>query len=116
MNKKGFTLVELLAVIVLIAIIASITTVIIKNVLKDSKNELTDLQKKYIEDAAEQYYIREGMSKNVNCVNVSELLEKDYFNSVEIKNPKNEDNMTGSVKIVENANQYSYEYQDSLCE
>lgn len=116
MNKKGFTLVELLAVIVLIAIIASITTVIIKNVLKDSKSELTNIQKKYIEEAAEQYYIREGMSKNINCVNVSELLEKHYFNAEEIKNPKNEENMIGSVRIIENANQYSYEYQNNLCE
>lgn len=114
--NKGFTLVELLSIIVLIAILSSITTVVIKNVLKDSKSELTVLQKKYIEEAAEQYYIREGMNKNVTCVNISELLEKEYFNAEEIKSPKDEENMTGSVKIIESANQYSYEYQDSLCE
>lgn len=114
--NKGFTLVELLAIIVLIAILSSIATVVIKNVLKDSKTELTEIQKKYIEEAAEQYYIREGMNKNVTCVSVSELLEKEYFNAEEIKSPKTEENMTGSVKIIENANQYSYEYQDNPCE
>ncbi len=114
--NKGFTLIELLAVIIVIAVILSISTIVMKNVLKDSKTELTEIQKKNIEDAAEQYYIREGMNKNVTCVNVSELIEKEYFTKDEIKNPKDSENMTGSVKIIETANQYSYEYQDILCE
>lgn len=37
MNKKGFTLVELLAVIVIIAVIALITTPIVLNVIQNSK-------------------------------------------------------------------------------
>lgn len=114
--NKGFTLVELLAVIVIIAVIVSITTVTVKDVLKKSKSDLTDIQKKNIEDAAEQYYLREGMTKNITCVNVSELLEKKYFDATKIKNPEDSEDMTGSVKITEEANHYTYKYQDTLCE
>ncbi len=118
MNKKGFTLIELLAVIVLISIIYSIATVLVKNVLVDSKNQLTDFQKKDIEKAAEQYYIREGINKNIECVNVSELLYKEYINESDTENPSDEEKMLlGSVKIIEEANgTFSYEYQDKECE
>ena len=41
MNKKGFTLVELLAVIILLAVIALIATPIILNVINDSRESAT---------------------------------------------------------------------------
>lgn len=115
--NKGFTLIELLAVIVVIAILSSISTVVVRDILINSKDNLTEIQKNYIEEAAKQYYLREGMDKNVTCVNVSELLEKEYFNAKEIKDPKNSNNkITGSVKITNEANSYSYKYQTNLCE
>ena len=44
MKKKGFTLVELLAVIVILGIIMSITTPIIIKVINDSKKETYKLR------------------------------------------------------------------------
>ena len=39
MNKKGFTLVEILAIIVLLAIVATITTSFITNIIRNTKKE-----------------------------------------------------------------------------
>lgn len=41
MNKKGFTLVELLAIIVILGILASITTATVGNYIKKSKQDAT---------------------------------------------------------------------------
>ena len=44
MNNKGFTLVELLAVIVILAALALITTTSVAKILKDSKEDLYNTQ------------------------------------------------------------------------
>ena len=44
MNKKGFTLIEMLAIIILLSVIALITYPIINNVVSDSKDEIYDKQ------------------------------------------------------------------------
>ncbi len=41
MNKKGFTLVELLAIIVILGILASISTAMVGNYVKESKEDAT---------------------------------------------------------------------------
>jgi prepilin-type N-terminal cleavage/methylation domain-containing protein len=41
MNKKGFTLVELLAIIVILGILASISTAMVGNYVKESKKDAT---------------------------------------------------------------------------
>ncbi len=55
-NNKGFTLVELLATIVIFAIVAGIGTFSITTIIKNSKNKNYELLIKNIKDAAEVYY------------------------------------------------------------
>ena len=43
-NRKGFTLVELLAVITILSIIALVATISVANMLKESKKNLTSAQ------------------------------------------------------------------------
>ena len=52
MNKKGFTLVELLAVIVLLGLVALIAAPAITGIIKQSKENLSDSQKASIELSA----------------------------------------------------------------
>ena len=53
MNRKGFTLTELLGVIVILSLLTLISGVAITNIVKDSKKELTDTQKEAILYAAQ---------------------------------------------------------------
>jgi len=57
MNKKGFTLVELLAVIVIIAILGTVTTVIYTSVTERGKKGVYENHENTLRGAAEQYLI-----------------------------------------------------------
>ena len=119
MKKKGFTLIELLAVITVIAIIATITVIVTNKIIKNTKNTLLERQKLTIEEAARDYYLKEGMNANFDskesCVNLSKLLSKGYLETKEVVNPKTKETMDGSVIITYSANQYNYKYQDTIC-
>lgn len=64
--NKGFTLVELLAVIVIIAIIATITTPIILNVLNDAKVNSFKDDALSLNRAAQNYYASSTIANSVN--------------------------------------------------
>mgnify|MGYP004518114495 CR=1 FL=1 len=115
MKSKGFTLIELLAVIVLLAIIFSIVVVSVEGTINNSESKLSKSQIKNIEEAAESYYIEEGMDQNRECVNLSYLTNKGYLDGDQVKDPKTKKIMEGSVKISLTGNQYSYKYFNDAC-
>lgn len=55
MNKKGFTLVELLAVIIILALLALLASTAVTKLVKDSKDDLYNNQLLLIEKAAEAW-------------------------------------------------------------
>lgn len=55
MNKKGFTLVELLAVIIILTLLALLTSTAVTKLVKDSKEKLSNAQLRLIESAAEAW-------------------------------------------------------------
>jgi prepilin-type N-terminal cleavage/methylation domain-containing protein len=58
--RKAFTLIELLAVIVILAIITLITTPLILNVIEESKAKAFDIEATSVEQATE-YYLTNGL-------------------------------------------------------
>ena len=116
MNKKGFTLVELLTVIILLSLIALITTPVIIGVLGSSKQNLQTEQYKIIEKAAERWGM-ENLNKLPNSgscyINMGEL-QSYLSNSENIKDPKTGKTLDGVVKITKTGNQYKYEYISTL--
>ena len=116
MKNKGFTLVELLAVLVILAIIVTITAVAVSSILSSSENSVSDLQKKNVEEAAKVYYLKEGMNTNATCVSIEYLIDEGYIEGTEVTDPKTKEPIEGSVKITYASNQYSYKYQNSSCE
>ena len=91
--KKGFTLVELMGVIILLSILIIIAVPAVTGVLKENKEKLYDSQIKTIETAAKNWASdEENLSKlptNGKCIKVliSTLKEGGYLD-LDIKNPK----------------------------
>jgi len=113
--KKGFTLIELLAVIIILGVVSLITAVVVTNILAESKDTLSETQKRNIEKAAETYYLKEGMDTNTYCIDIAYLISEGYIEGKEVMDPKTKEPLTGSVKITYASNQYMYEYQSVAC-
>ena len=82
MNRKGFTLVELLAVIVILAIIALITTVVVINIIETVKIRKYKVEEKSLEKAAELYYTNSQIFPFQDEISLNTLVEKGFINSV----------------------------------
>lgn len=129
MKQKGFTLVELIAVIVIIAIVAMITSTIVTNKIEESEKKLYEVQKNNIIEASQKYMLEnKNLDKyhlNTICVYVSTLQEKGFLDQGEIIDPITKKDMAaiesengtsiGVVKIKFNndKNQYDYYYTES---
>ena len=87
-DKKGFTLVELLITITLMLLILVLAIVDFNRVSKNKKEDLWQLVKKQIEDAAEDYfttneYLFEGLvNGSKGTISVGKLVKEDYINKV----------------------------------
>ncbi len=115
MSKKGFTLMELLAVIILLTLLIGIVIFSVSTILNNSKKSLSDTQKRNLERAAQIYNISEGINEEAKCVNVSELLSKGYIEGEAIINPESSEELIGSIKIEFKNNKYVYTYQSHEC-
>lgn len=121
-NNKGFTLVELLAVISILAVILIIATMSTSGTLRRSSKNISKIQIREIEEAAEVYYLKEGMNDELereeleDCVNLSYLLEKGYLDNTTVIDAVSKKEMGGSVLITYSSNNYVYKYQNNVCE
>ncbi|OLS41532.1 type II secretion system protein [Bacillus sp. MRMR6] len=80
-NQKGYTLVELLAVIVILGIIASVGLVSIDSVIANSKDKIFVNNAKAILHAAELYLNDEVEDRNsIAKITYEELFNKNYIN------------------------------------
>ena len=80
-KKKTFTLIELLAVIIILAVILVISIPKILNVIDESKKDLFKTSEQLIEDSAEKKYITNKLQNNdekVTCDNIAQLSKEDY--------------------------------------
>ena len=82
-NKKGFTLVELLAVIVILAVILVIAIPRILDVIDSSKlSSFESSARMIISDAEKQYAVNKvnGIEEEISCENTSKLNNNEYSN------------------------------------
>lgn len=91
MDNKGFTLVELLAVIALIAVLLLIFTPNISNMINKFRNEdKVEILKNSAISAAKEYVADGNINSKINLslcpnieivINVSELIDNNYLNN-----------------------------------
>ena len=114
--NKGFTLVELLAVIVILSIIATITLYSTGVVLKDSKESLSKAQKDRLIEVAKIYYLNNSTATYV-CI--STLIDEGLIDVDEVLDPKTKEPLEGYITITTTGNKVRYAYDESdlsLCD
>lgn len=122
MNKKGFTLVELMGVIVILGLILVISIPTIINTLRESEIEEVEIFKQELYMAAESYYLenihRFDFSVNpTQNVYVNELIDEGYISGTRI-NPLREQRISYENSYIELTRthsgviHYNYVYQD----
>ena len=113
-NKKGFTLVELLGTIVIIGILSGLAISGVTRMINNAKKETSESQKKTIKMAAESYF-QSNVKKlpkvigSSSTVSAKELNDAKYI-TTELKNEDGESCMENSyVKIYKkSASEYVY--------
>lgn len=92
--KRGFTLIELILVILLLSVIAVISVPVVTNIISDTKDKAYNQQINSIMDSARTY-----MTKNPNklpledstdssCIAIIDLQKEGLLESEDVKNPK----------------------------
>ena len=116
-NSKGFTLVELLAAIVILGLLASVGVMSIHSVVEKSKENYYKSLKSNIEQAARDYYAdhrillpKERGEEHSVFVSASELEDYKYLKEVLDHTKKNCDSYESGVNVTrESIDNYIYE-------
>ena len=115
--KKGFTLVELLAVIAVLGTLAIIAFPIVTKQITNSKENSYKTQVNIIVNAAKRWAFdndnllpyTDGSSKTVSLTRIQ---QDGYLTSGDVVDPRTESNMAGCIKITydDSYKQHNYEY------
>ena len=112
--RKGFTLVEMLSVIVVLGIIALIAFPAVDSAIKDSRQKAYDKNVEFIEKSATTYSVTNdlGYSEEYKTLSLQTLKDAGLLKDEDIINPKDGTVMSGCVlyKWVTGTNQYIFEY------
>lgn len=133
MNKKGFTLVELLAVLIILSLLAVISVTAVSKSLNQYRDRLYNTQKENIKSAARMWAtdhkellpIDDPSSSSIVCVypntcpqkysvlaiDLAKLQDEGYIdkNLKNVKNKESLDNATVKITKIEGSKQYDYQ-------
>ncbi len=115
--KKGFTLVEMLAVIIILGILVGIIAPAVVNTINESKQKAYNTTIESVKSAAKSYmeFSFDSFKEEIEGygyieISVSELIEEGFLPEG-IKNPKDSEPLGGSVRINKySENRYEYDY------
>lgn len=116
-TKNGFTLLELLGVILLLGIIAVMIMLLSNRMLGKSKESLYQTQIETLTDAAKKWTIPNNgvlpMDQNEEAYNlpISKLAEDGYIDSDELIDPRDNKKICGYIKITYNDSKKQYKYE-----
>ena len=119
-KNKGFTLIELIAVVAILGLIALIVYPAITSVIRNSRESAYNDQVKVIEKAAQEWSIDNANTLpddgTVYRVSVDTLTDEGYISAEDVKDPRDSSkNLTGNVEIKYDSSihQFTYNYVDN---
>lgn len=116
MKKRGFTLIELMAVITVLGVIAAITIPKITDTLEKSKEKAYKNQINSLVSIAKRWGASNPDKLSTETrLQFSTMFDEGYIKQKDIVNPITNDKLKGCIKITydEEYSQYKYEYTDS---
>lgn len=113
MNKKAFTLAELIGVITLLAILSVLIAPTIINQIRNSKNKIDEVTEQLIFSATGNYLdsrvsIYPKKSSNVYCITLNDLVNDNKLQAPVVDASGNSIDLGTFVKVEVVSNQYSY--------
>jgi prepilin-type N-terminal cleavage/methylation domain-containing protein len=116
-NKNGFTLVELLAVIVIIGIISLIAVPVITKLIEDSGDKVFKSNEKLLVEAAQNYYKVNsnelpGETSITKTITLETLIKNGF--TKEIKSPSDETILCDGYVVVEKTSDSIFKYTSYL--
>ena len=111
MKKNGFTLVELLSIVVILGIIVVVALPQISGSIGSKKEKQYNKIVKIVENAG-KVYLTENVTRD--SVSIDKLIESDYLTSG-LKNPINNTPLTGCVKKITSDGVTKYKYEEEGC-
>ncbi len=115
MKQKGFTLVELIAVVAILGLIALVVYPAVGSVIKNAREETYKDQVDVIIKAAKEWSIKNATKLSddgsIYSLKVDTLTDEGYITNDEVKDPRDSSkNLEGVVEIKYNSATKSYEY------
>lgn len=124
MNKKAFTLIEIVGVIIVIGVIGLITFPVVNSTIKNTREKSYNAQVSHIIESSKKWGVKNveslpDVGESIE-VSISMLIENGFIENTidgKLKNPINGEDMNGCVKITYSTeyNQHIYEYKE-VCE
>ena len=105
MNKKGFTLAELMAVLVILAVLSSIVFLSVSKVIESVKIKSCKAQEKTLSEAAKMYMIDHPEYDESAGITILFLKEGKYIDS-DIKNPMTNQEYKNQTYLVKDKSKY----------
>ncbi len=112
--KKGFTLTELIGVVIILALIALLAFPPILNAIRETRNEISDASKEILYNAA-NLYVNDNSNTLVNvegntyCVTINELIKGEYLPTTVYDSVTGEEIPTDNIiEVKVENNQYKY--------
>ena len=119
--KKGFTLIELMAVITLLAILGILVIPSILNLVKNKQKDLSDASNDVLYKATELYLSKHDdydlINGNIYCISLSELASENLITTPFV-NPvtRSEISLDKQVEVSVVNKSYTYNFKDSCTE
>ena len=115
MEKKAFTLVELIAVVAILGLIALVVYPAVGSVIRNAREETYNDQVSVVINAAKNWSINNATKLSddgsIYSLSVDTLLEEGYITNDEVKDPRDSSkNLEGIVEIKYNNDTKSYDY------